>query len=131
MAGIEVLSTMQVIAALIASALCAATYLSFVRLLRFPRNWHPTSFPESLTTGILAALTVALVSLLPHSLDRPALAIMLGFFGVVSYIIAAPAIAFRPASRLVEFLAKHGDYAGLWLLGPALIAGLAIPNIRS
>ena len=130
MAGIEVLSTMQVIAALIASALYAATYLSFVRLLRFPRNWHPTSFPESLTTGILAALTVALVSLLPHSLDRPAQAIMLGFFGVVSYIIAAPAIAFRPASRLVEFLAKHGDYAGLWLLGPALIAGLAIPNIK-
>ncbi len=38
--------------------------------------------------------------------------------------------AARPASRTVEFLAKHGDYAGLWLLGPALLAGLAIPNIK-
>jgi hypothetical protein len=130
MAGIQVSSTMQVIAALIASALYVATYLSFVHLLRFPRNWCPISLPESLTTGILAALTVALVSLLPDALDRPALAIMVAFFGAVSYIIAAPAIAFRPASRLVEFFAKHGDYAGLWLSGPAFVVGLTIPNIK-
>ncbi len=73
---------------------------------------------------------VAQVSLSPDDLDRLALAISAGFVVVVFYIIAAPAIAFRPASRPVEFLAKHGDYAGLWLLGPALIAGLAIPNIK-
>ena len=60
----------------------------------------------------------------------PALAISIGFIVVVFYIIAAPAIAFRPTSRLVEFLAKHGDYAGLWLLAPTLLAGLAIPNVK-
>ena len=103
MAGIEASSTIQVIAALIASALYVATYLSFVHLLRFPRNWCPISLPESLTTGILAALTVALVSLLPDALDRPALAIMVAFFGVVSYIIAAPAIvaSMRPGNTLL------------------------------
>ncbi len=130
MTGLEASPTTQVLAALIASALYAATYLSFVRLLRYPRNWHPPSLPASLATGALAALTVALVSLSPDGLDRPALAISVGFVVVVFYIIAAPAIAFRPASRPVEFLAKHGDYAGLWLLGPALLAGLAIPNIK-
>ena len=118
------------IAALIASALYAATYLSFLRLLRYPRNSRPPSLPGSLATGALAALTVAHVSLSPDGLDRLALAISVGFAVVVFYIIAAPAIAFRPASRPVEFLAKHGDYAGLWLLGPAVVAGLVIPNIR-
>ncbi len=130
MTGIEASPTTQVIATLIAAALYVATYLFFVRLLRYPRNWHLPSLPESLATGVLAALTVALVSLSPDGLDRPALAVSVGFFVVVFYVIAAPAIAFRPASRPVEFLAKHGDYAGLWLLGPALFAGLAIPNIK-
>ena len=133
MTGIDASATTQVIAAPIAAALYVATYLSFVRLLRYPRNWYPPSLPASLATGVLAALTVAVVSLSPEAPDRPALAISVGFVAVVFYIVAAPAIAFRPASRpasrMVEFLAKHGDYAGLWLLGPALLAGLAIPNI--
>ena len=118
------------IAALIASALYVATYLSFVRLLRYPRNWYPPSPPAALATGVLAALTVALVALSPDRLDRPALAVSVGFIGVVSAVIAAPAIAFRPAYRTVEFLAKHSDHAGPWLLGPALLAGLAIPNLK-
>jgi hypothetical protein len=130
MIGIEASPMPQVIAALAAAALYVASYLSFVRLLRYPRNWCPPSLPASLATGVLAALTVALVALSPDRLDRPALAISVGFVVVVFTIIAAPAIAFRPASRPIEFLAKHGDYAGLWLLGPALLAGLAIPNIK-
>ncbi len=134
MTGIEALPPPRVIAALLASALYVATYLSFVHLLRYPRNWIPPSLPGSLATGVLAALTVALVSLSPDGLDRPALAVSAGFIVALLYIIAAPAIAFWPASgwtnRAVEFLAKHGDYAGLWLLGPALIAGLAISNIK-
>ncbi len=130
MTGIEASPTIQVIAALTASALYVTTYLSFVRLLRYPRNWRLPSLPASLATGVLATLTVALVSLSPDGIDRPALAISVGFVVVVFYIIAAPAIAFRPASRHIEFLAKHGDTAGLWLLGPALLAGLALPNIK-
>ncbi len=130
MTGIEASPFIQVIAALVASALYVATYLSFVRLMRYPRNWHPPSLSASLATGLLAALTVALVSLSPDGLDTPALAISASFLVLLFCIIAAPAIAFRPASRPVEFLAKHGDYAGLWLIGPALIAGLAVPNIK-
>jgi len=130
MIGIETSPTIQLIAALTASALYVATYLSFVRLLRYPRNWHLPSLPECLATGVLAALTVALVSLSPDGVDGPALIISAGFIALLFYIIAAPAIAFQPASRRHEFLAKHGDTAGLWLLGPALLAGLAIPNIN-
>ena len=130
MTGIDASPTAQVIAVLIAAALYAATYLSFVRLLRYPRNWHPSSLPAALGTGALAALTVAQVSLSPDGLDGPALAISAGFVVVMFYIIAAPAIAFRSASQAVAFLAKHGDDAGLWLLGPALVAGLAVPNIK-
>ncbi len=134
MSGIEALPLPRVFSALIASALYMATYLSFVRLLRYPRNWYPPSLNASLATGMLAVLTVALVSLSPDGLDRPALAVSVGFIVVLFYIIAAPAIAFWPASglatRAVEFLAKHGDSAGLWLLGPALFAGLAISNIK-
>ncbi len=130
MTGTDASQITQVVAALIASALYVATYLSFVRLLRYPRNCLPPSVPESLATGVLAALTVAMVSLSPYGLDRPALGISVGSIVVVLYIIAAPAMAFRPASRPVEFLAKHGDHAGLWLLGPALLAGVAIPNIK-
>jgi hypothetical protein len=128
--GIAASPTAQALAALIAAVLYAATYLSFVRLLRYPRNWHPPSLPAALATGALAALTLAQVSLSPDGLDRPALAISAGFIVVLFYIIAAPAIAFRPTSRAVEFLAKHGDYAGMWLLGPALVAGLTMPNIK-
>ena len=133
MTGIEASPTIQVIVTLTASALYLATYLSFVRLLRYPRNWYMPSLPACLATGGLAALTVALVSLSPnsiHGIDTPALAVSVGFIAILFYIIAAPAIAFRPASRHIEFRAKHGDTAGLWLLGPALIAGLAIPNIK-
>ena len=129
MIGIEPSPITQVVTALIASGLYAATYLSFVQLLRYPRNISRPRWPTCLATGALAALAAAMVSLSPGGLDPPALAISVGVIGVASYVIAAPAIAFRPASRSVHFFAKHGDYAGLCVLGPTLVAGLAIPNI--
>jgi hypothetical protein len=130
MTAVDASPAALVIGALIAAALYAAAYLCFVHLLRYPRNWLPFSSGEALATAVLAVLTVAQVSMSPHGLDGPALAISAGFFVVAFTIIAAPAMTFRPASPPVEFLAKHGDYAGLWLLGPALVAGLAIPNIK-
>ena len=130
MTDIAASPTTQLITALISAALYVATYLSFVYLLRHPRIWCPPSLPATLATGALAALTVALVSLSPDGLDRSALAISAGFVGLLFYIIAAPSIAFQPASRSVEFLAKHSEYAGLWLFVPAIVAGLIIPNMK-
>ncbi len=114
--------------ALIASALYGATYLSFTYLLRYPRNWCLPSLAASLLTGGLAALTVVSASWSPAGFDRLVLALTFSFIVVLFFIIAAPAIAFKPASPLIEFLAKHGDYAGLWLLVPALVAGLVIAD---
>ncbi len=130
MTGIEAVSATQMIYALIAGLLYVATYLSFVRVLKYPRNWYAPSLPASLATVALAALTVLLVSLSPDGFDWAALIVSIGSIAAVFGIIAAPAIAFRPSSRPVEFLAKHSDYAGLWITGLALLACLTIPNIK-
>ena len=119
-----------VFAAIVASALYVATYRSFVYSLRYPRNWISPGLPESLVTGALAIFVVALVSLSVDGLDIPSMVVSSVFITALFIIIAAPACAFQPASRQVEFLAKRGDFAGLWMLGPALIAGLTIPNIK-
>ena len=121
-------------AALLASALYLAAYLSLLHLLRYIRSWYPPSLLACLTTASLVALIVTLISLSPDGVDRPALAVSVGFIIMLFYIVAAPAIAFWPASGwstpFVEFLAKHGDLAGLWPLIPAFFAGLAISNIK-
>lgn len=71
-----------------------------------------------------------LASWSPTGFDPFVLAIILSFIVLLFFIIAAPAIAFQPSSRLIELLAKHGDDAGLWLLGPAIALGLAVPDIK-
>ena len=130
MTGFEASTVSQAFAGLIATALYAAAYLSFVRLLRFPRNWITLGPSAVGTTGLLVALTVAWVSLSGHGLDTVGLAVSTAFIIVIFIIVAAPTIAFHPANRGVEFLAKHAERAGLWLLAPALVAGLAVPNIE-
>ncbi len=62
MTDIEALPGMPVIAMLIAVLLYVATYLSFVHLLKYPRNWQAPSLSASVVTGALAALTVNLSS---------------------------------------------------------------------
>lgn len=130
MTDIDASAGTQVYAGLIAAALYIAAYLSLVRLMRFPRNWLPLSQWEVLTTGLLAVLTVAWVSLSLNGSDLISLTVSTGFIVAVFFIIAAPAIAFRPANGLVEFLARHAEHAGLWPLGPALVAGLMVPNSK-
>ena len=118
------------ISSVIAVVLYTATYLSFVRLLRFPRNWFRPSLLLSLITAGLVIITVSYVFVSREGLDPVALAVSAGIIAVLFSIIAAPAVAFRPASSWVEFLAKHGDYAGLWMLAPALAAAYAVPNVK-
>ena len=121
-----------VIAALIAATLYVATYLSFVRLLRHLRNWYLPTLSSSLATTGLATVTVAQVSLSSNGLDLPALVVSAGFMAGLFGIISAPAIDFRPGALrpIVEFLAKHGDHAGLWMSLPAIVAGYTLPDAR-
>jgi len=113
----------------IAIVLYTATYLSFVRILRFPRNWLRPDLSALLLTGGLTVMLLAHVALSSEGIDTTALAAAAGLLGLLFYAIAAPAIAFRPASRPIEFLARHGDAAGLWILAPAAIAGYFISNL--
>ena len=131
MTGIAALATSPAISALIAAALYVATYLSFLRLLRYPRNWYLPTLPAWLATAGLATITVAQVSVSSAGLDLTALAVSAGFITVLFGIIAAAAVDFRPGTPpAIGILAKHGDYAGLYLLGPALAAGYLVPNVR-
>ena len=131
MTGIGAIATSPAISALIAAALYLATYLSFLRLLKYPRNWYLPTLPASLATAGLAAITVAQVSVSSDGLDPTALVVSTGFIAVLFGIIAAPAVDFRPGTRpAIGFLAKHGDYAGLCMLGPALVAGYVVPNVK-
>ena len=130
MIGIDISQISLILSALITTALYGAAYLSFVRLLRYPRNWYEPDMSAFVGTLILVALTIAQISFSPDGFDSVAMILSIGFVGILFYIIAAPAIAFRPASRLFEFFAFHGDYAGLWLFGPALLTGVFTSNIK-
>jgi len=114
----------------IAAVLYLAAYLSFVRTLRFPRNWLRPSLATWLPAVALSIVMLMYVSLSNDGVDAAALWLSATFVGVLFTIIAAPAIAFRPASPLIELLARHGNYAGLWMLVPAALAAYAIPNAR-
>ena len=131
MTGIGAIATSPAISALIAAALYMATYLSFLRLLRYPRNWVLPTLPASLATAGLAAITVAQISLSSDGVDLTALVVSAGFLAALFGVIAAPAVDFQPGTRsAIGFLAKHGDYAGLYMLGPALVAGYVAPNVK-
>ena len=123
-------STPTALDLLIAGALYVVTYLSFVRLLRYPRNWHSPPLAKSLTVAGLAAVTVTYVSLSTDGVDPVALPLSVAIIVVLFSIIAAPAIAFRPASRWIEFMARHGHYAGPCILVFAIAATFALHNIK-
>ena len=126
------LASIPAIEALITAALYLATYLSFVRLLRHPRNWYLPTLPSFLATAGLAIITVAQVSLSSQGLDLPTMIVSAGFIAGLFSVIAAPAVVFSPGGRLpaAEFLAKHGEYAGLWMIPPAVVAGYALPDAK-
>ncbi len=126
------LASIPAIEALITAALYLATYLSFVRLLRHPRNWYLPTLPSFLATAGLAIITVAQVSLSSQGLDLPAMIVSAGFIAGLFSVIAAPAVVFPPGGPrpAAEFLAKHGEYAGLWMIPPAVVAGYALPDAK-
>jgi len=128
--GIETSTADGPLGVSIAVVLYLAAYLSFVRTLKYPRNWLRPSLATLLPAVGLSVVMLVYVSLSSDGVDAAALWVSAGFIGALFYIVAAPAFAFRPASAPIEFLARHGDYAGLWMLAPAAIAAYAIPNAR-
>ena len=94
MNNFEHLASNQILGGLLAATLYAATYLSFVRVLRFARNCQQPSHKEVLTTGLLAGLTIAWVTTSSTGPDLIRLLIASGFLVTIAFIIAAPAICF-------------------------------------
>ncbi len=117
--------------AVIAAILYLSTYLAFMRLLKYPRNWWPPSVSTLVATGVLAIATVTFVSTSPDDTDIGLMVFLTGFIIVLFGIIASPAIDFQPGNRpVVEFFANHGDHAGLWMLLPAIVAAFALPSAK-
>ncbi len=116
---------------MIAALLYTAAYLSLLYLLRYPRNWWPPSLPTSALTGSMVVVTGVFVSASANGIDIGLLFFLTGFISLLFGIIAAPAIDFCPGTRpIVEFLANHGNYAGLWMLAPATATAYAVPNVK-
>ena len=125
----------QPVSALTGAGLYIATYLSFLSLLKYPRNWKLPSASSTLVTGALAAFTLAFVSVSPSnpevSLDVSTMLFLSGFIIVLFGIVSSPAIDFNPGSRrVVEFFANFGDTAGVWMLLPALVGAYAFPEAK-
>lgn len=115
----------------ISAILYISTYLAFLRLLMYPRNWWLPSISTVATTGVLAVATITFVSVSPDGTDIGLMVFLTGFIIVLFGIIASPAIDFQPGNRpVVEFLANHGDHAGLWMLLPASVAAYALPSAK-
>ncbi len=119
------------LSAVIAATLYLSAYLAFLRLLKYPRNWRPPSISTLTATGVLVIATVTFVSVSPGGTDIGSMVFLTGFIIVLFGIIGSPAIDFQPGNRpVVEFFAKHGDHAGLWMLLPAIVAAFAFPSAK-
>ena len=101
------------IGAVIAAIFYISTYLAFLKLLKYPRNWQLPSVSAMVATGALAAATVIYVSASSDGIDLQLMIFLTGFILLLFGIIASPAIDFQPGNRpVVEFLANHGEHAG-------------------
>ncbi|MCP4936322.1 MAG: LicD family protein, partial [bacterium] len=119
------------IGAVIAAILYISTYLAFLKLLKYPRNWLLPSVSTVVSTGALAVATVVFVSVSPEGANIELMIFLTGFIIVLFGIIASPAIDFQPGNRpVVEFFANHGDHAGLWMLVPAIVAAYVLPSAK-
>jgi multisubunit Na+/H+ antiporter MnhG subunit len=118
------------VSALIAGGLYFLSYLSFVRMLRHWRNWHPPTLSSSLVTAGLALAMVIHVSFTGSGFNLLALILVTGFIIFLFGIIAAPAIAFQPGPPrpVVEFFAKYAEYTGLWMIPAAILVGFVLPD---
>jgi hypothetical protein len=111
-----------------AAMLYVSAYLSFVRILRYPRNWINPGIGSVAVVVVLIGSMLAQVALSAAGLNVQVLIAAALFVGVLFYVVAAPAMAFKPASWAIELCARHGDHAGLGMLAPAVVLVYAFPH---
>lgn len=117
-----------------AAALYVVTYLLLVHLLRYPRQWQrPPTLALFATAGLAIGLVVY-ISISAEGLDIATLVVSASFLAVLLFLIAAPAIELNHAAgfapRPIEYLARHGDYSGLWMLLPAIVVGYTLTDAK-
>ena len=134
MNGIALLSPESIISGLVAAALYVVTYLSLMHLLRYPRQWQRPPGPALFATAGLATVLVVYISNSEDGLDIATLAVSASFLAVLLLLIAAPAIELNHAAgfapRPIKYLARHGDYSGLWMLLPALVISFTLTDVK-
>ena len=117
-----------------AVALYVVTYLSLVHLLRYPRQWQQPPGAAVFAIAGLAIFLVAYISISTDGLDITRLVVSASFLIVLLLLIAAPAIELNHANgfapRPIEYLARYGDYSGLWMLLPAIVVGYTLADVK-
>ncbi len=115
-------------------ALYVVIYLLLMHLLRYPRQWQRPPGPALFATAGLAIILVAYISNSADGLDIATLAVSASFLAVLLLLIAAPAIELNHAAgfapRPIKYLARHGDYSGLWMLLPALVISFTLTDVK-
>jgi hypothetical protein len=115
----------------IAILLYIVTYISYLTILRHPRNWNPVPIWKKILVTSSLILTVAYSSLSPTGVDFPALIVSSLFLVFLLLIISAPSFAWRLGSSMRwELLARHSDRFILGLLPVVIIIGYWLSNIK-
>jgi len=115
----------------IAILLYIVIYISYLTILRHPRNWNPIPIWKKILVTLFLILNVAYSSLSTTSVDLPTLIASTLFLLFLLLIISAPSFAWRlGASTRWEFLARHSDRFILGLLPVVIITGYRLSNIK-
>ena len=134
MSGTALLFLDSIISGLMAAALYVVTYLLLMHLLRYPRQWQRPPSHALFATAGLATILVAYISISTDGLDITRLVVSASFLAVLLLFIAAPAIELNHAAgfapRPIEYLARHGDHSGLWMLLPAIVVGYTLADVK-
>ncbi len=106
-------------------------YISYLEILRHPRNWNPVPLWKKILVTSDLILNVAYSSISTTGIDLPTLIASILFLLFLLLIISAPSFAWRlGASTRWEFLARHSDRFILGLLPVVIITGYRLSNIK-
>ncbi len=106
-------------------------YVSYLSILRHPRNWNPVPTWKKIFVTSTLILNVTYIGLSPAGVDIRALVVSSLFLLLLLIIISAPSFAWRlGASIRWEFLARHSDRLILGLLPVVIFLGYRLSNMK-